>query len=65
MADLLEEIARTDGAEIEKVLSAVLDRYAVLYPDWDVTTFSLQKSDDRNEQIDRIIAIMQSFKTPS
>lgn len=65
MADLLEEIARTDGAEIEKVLRAVLDRYAVLYPDWDVTTFSLQKSDDRNEQIDRIIAIMQSFKTPS
>ena len=65
MVDLLEEIARTDGAEIEKVLKAVLDRYAVLYPDWDVTTFSLQKSDDRNEQIDRIIAIMQSFKTPS
>ncbi len=65
MVDLLEEIARTDGAEIEKVLRAVLDRYAVLYPDWDVTTFSLQKSDDRNEQIDRIIAIMQSFKTPS
>ena len=56
MVDLLEEIARTDGAEIEKVLKAVLDRYAVLYPDWDVTTFSLQKSDDRNEQIDRIIA---------
>ena len=65
MVDLLEEIARTDGVEIEKVLRAVLDRYAVLYPDWDVTTFSLQKSDDRNEQIDRIIAIMQSFKTPS
>lgn len=65
MVDLLEEIARTDGAEIEKVLRAVLDRYAVLYPDWDVTTISLQKSSDRNEQIDRIIAMMESLKIHS
>ena len=62
MVDLVGEIAKAEDTEIEKLLKAVRDRYAVLYPDWEVCTFFLQKSQDRNEQIDRIIAIMQNFK---
>ena len=62
MIDLVGEIANAKDTEIEKLLRAVLDRYAVLYPDWEVCTFSLQKSQNRNEQIDRIIAMMQNFK---
>ena len=63
MFDLSEEIARTDEVEIEKLLKAVLQRYAVLFPDWEVSTISLQKSSDRNEQLDRIIATLQQMKT--
>lgn len=65
MFDLVEEIAQADGAAIDKLLKAVLQRYAVLYPDWEISTISLQKSSDRNEQLDRMIAILQRMKTAS
>lgn len=65
MPDLVKEIAKADSAEIEKLLTAVLRRYAVLFPDWEVSTISLQKSTDRNEQIDRVIAMLQKMKTLS
>ena len=65
MFDLVEEIKQADGIEIEKLLKAVLQRYAVLYPDWEIGTISLQKSADRNEQIDRMITMLQNMKTPS
>ena len=63
MFDLVEEIAQADGAAIDELLKAVLQRYAVLYPDWEISTISLQKSSDRNEQLDRMIAILQRMKT--
>lgn len=63
MPDLVEEIAKADGIEIEKLLTAVLQRYAVLFPDWEVSTITLQKSADRNEQFDRVIAMLQKMKT--
>ncbi|MBR0446402.1 MAG: hypothetical protein IIX23_03800 [Oscillospiraceae bacterium] len=65
MPDLVEEIAKADGIEIEKLLTAVLQRYAVLFPDWEVSTITLQKSADRNEQFDRVIAMLQKMKTLS
>ena len=65
MFDLVEEIKQADGTEIEKLLKAVLQRYAVLYPGWEISTISLQKSADRNEQIDRMITMLQNMKTPS
>ncbi len=63
MFDLVEEIAIADEVEIEELLKAVLDRYAVLFPDWEVSTISLQKSSDRNVQLDRMIALLQKLKT--
>ena len=63
MLDLVEEIAQADGVEIEKLLKAVLQRYAVLFPDWELSTVSLQKSADRNGQLDRMIAVLEKMKT--
>ncbi len=62
MFDLVEEVAKADEIQIEKLLKAVLQRYTVLHPDWEVSTISLQKSCDRNEQLDRIIATLQEMK---
>ena len=46
MPDLFEEIAQADEMIIQDLLHAVLKRYAVLFPDWEVSTISLQKSSD-------------------
>ena len=63
MLDLLTEIKCADESAIEEILNAVLHRYAELFPDWEVNTISLQRSQDRNEQLDRIIAMLQNMKT--
>ena len=65
MLFFVDAIARADEIQIEKLLNAVLQRYAVLYPDWEISTISLQKSSDRNEQLDRMIAMLQRMKTAS
>jgi hypothetical protein len=60
--DLIKEIAKADEFEIEALLKAVLQRYAELFPDWEISTISIEKSSDRNEQLDRMIALLQQLK---
>ncbi len=35
-AKMLEEIGEADGCEVEELLKALIQRYAVLYPDWEL-----------------------------
>ena len=63
MFDLEEEIARADSTQIENLLKAILDRYAVLFPDWEISAVSLPKSPQRDVQIDRMIAVLQGMKS--
>ena len=63
MIDIVEKIAFAKSTEIDELLNAVLDRYAELFPDWEVSTISLERSIDRNEQIDKMIAFLQKLKT--
>ena len=65
MDDLLEQIALVKENEIGDVLSAVLRRYGVLFPEWEISTVSVNKSEDRSEQIDRIIEMLEKMKTLS
>ena len=63
MFDLEEEIARADSTQIENLLKAILDRYAVLFPDWEISAVSLPKSPQRDVQIDQMIAVLQGMKS--
>lgn len=65
MCNLIGEIAHANASEIEELLKAVLQRYSVLFPDWEVSTISLQKSSDRNEQLDWMIEMLQRMKSSS
>ncbi len=62
MHDLIKKIAQVDDMEISNVLDAVRKRYSKLFPDWEVCIVSLEKSTDRNEQLDRLIAMLQNMK---
>ena len=63
MPDLAEEIAHADEKKIVLLLNAVLQRYAVLFPDWEVSTIALEKCADRDQQLDRLITVLQKMKT--
>ena len=62
MLRTLQKIQNANPNEAERYLNAIVKRYSVLYPDWDLTMVSLQKSDDKNEQIDRIISFIESLR---
>ena len=61
-AKMLEEIGEADGCEVEELLKALIQRYAVLYPDWELGVISLKKTMDRNEQLNGMIRILQGLK---
>ena len=63
MLDLIEEIEKANGKEMDKILKAVLSRFFVLYPDWELCTVSILKSEDRDEQLDRMITVLEKMKT--
>jgi hypothetical protein len=62
MHDLLAGIAQSNEAEISDLLQAVIRRYAQLFPQWELGTISIEKSGDRNAQIDQMILVLQSMK---
>lgn len=65
MVDISNQIAQVDEIEVEKLLSAVLQRYAVLFPDYEMMTVAVQKGSDRSEQLDRMIAALEGLKSAS
>ena len=60
--ELLEKIKRLESEEIQDALDAFLARYRELYPDWDVSIVSLEKTKAKNEQLDDMIALLKSMK---
>lgn len=62
MLYLLEDIRNTSGDELNQLLMKIVERYEVVFPDWSITIITLEKSRDRNEQLDRIIAHLQAIK---
>lgn len=62
MFDLVEEISKAKAEDLEGILRAVLARYGELFPDWEVTTISVQKTGDRNAQIDQHIQLLTRLK---
>ena len=63
MGDLTQKIAQASEGEIEKILKAVLQRYAELFPDWELSVISVEKNADKNEQFDSMIALLEKMKT--
>ena len=59
---MIDAIKQAKPEELNDILLAVLDRYREVYPDWELTTISLEKAVDKNEQLDRMIALIEKMK---
>ena len=62
MEQILDKIDAAPPKEIEQILKAALARYRDLYPEWDISTLSLEKAGDKNEQLDRVIDLLRNMK---
>ena len=63
MLDLLDAFKKANGEEMDEILKTVLFRFGELYPEWEISTVSVLKSEDRNEQLDRMITLLEKIKT--
>lgn len=63
MNNITEKIAQAGPSEIGVLLEAVLKRYGELFPDWEINTFTFQKQQDRNRQIEDAIRLLEAMKT--
>ena len=59
---MIEQIKKAKPEELHKILQAVLARYREVFPDWELITVSLEKAVDKNEQLDRIISMLEKMK---
>ena len=55
-------INRIKNAKPEEIVQAVLARYRELHPDWEIMFLSLDKKDNKNDQIDNIIALLNKMR---
>lgn len=60
--DIIEEIGKAGEQEIPAILDSVLLRYTQLYPQWSVSIVTIEKCEDRNEQINRMITFLKKMK---
>lgn len=56
------KIAQATAAELSELLDAVVARHAHLNPDWDICVLSVQRSKDRDQQLEETIRLLKSLK---
>ena len=59
---MINRIKNAKPEEMEEIVQAVLARYRELYPDWEILFLSLDKKENKNDQIDNIIALLNKRK---
>lgn len=60
---IYDYIDNLERDEIADILDAVLFQYKVLYPEWDISLITVDKREDKNEQLDRVIQMLQNMKS--
>ncbi len=60
--DLVPAILTADSTDLEDILYWIGQRYAQLFPQWEVCHLALEKRKDRTEQINRVIVLLERLK---
>ena len=63
LADVLRKIEQANDEEINDIIEAVIHRYQICYPGWEVLFLSMPKCDgeERKKQADELIAFVRKW----
>ena len=61
MRELIAAIEQVDEGQIGDILNAVLRRYKDLFPEWEVSTVSVKKNEDREELINQMVQMLLHY----
>lgn len=62
MEKILQYISTATADKIPELLMTVLERYNEVFPDWEISTVSIQKDGTEREQIGRMIKILEEMR---
>lgn len=62
MEKIIQAISQARDHEIQEMMTALLKRYKELFPNWEVSVISVEKTGDRNKQIDETIQLLEKLK---
>lgn len=62
MLDIFDEVEKIDGLMIYDVLQAVLARYKVLFPNWEIRTVAIRTDMDIEQQYEDILRLLKSAR---
>lgn len=62
MKEILEYISTASAAEVPELLMALLERYKIVFPDWEMVVLSIQKDGTAYEQISRTISRLERIQ---
>ncbi len=57
---IMQRIEQADPAVLEEILDAVICRYAILFPDWDVIPLTQKRTQEPTEQLERALGLLKS-----
>ncbi len=60
--DILGRVCNANAEEIEMILNTAITRYSQIYPDWEISVITVEKTQNRNDQLDRMIGILNKMK---
>lgn len=58
---LIRRIRMADEHQIGVILEEAVKRYNALYPQWEIITLSVKRSNNRAEQLERTIRMLRSM----
>lgn len=59
---MLDQIRQAPPEDPEDIFKAVLARYGALYPNWEIIPVSIDRTADKNTQLDLMIALLEHLK---
>lgn len=63
MDEIIGMINCADAEQIQQILHKVQQRYGECFPDWELHILSIHKKADRNQQIDRVMQLLEHWKS--
>ena len=57
-----EQIKQAKPEDMSDIILAYHKRYMELYPDWEFFCFVMEKSADKNQQLDAMIDLLEKMK---
>ena len=63
LTEILHRIEQSDDAEISQIIDAVIRRYRICYPDWEILFLSIPTADTekRKRSTEEMIAFVRRF----